>query len=448
MGRLEIKEVFPQQQRFFEAHTKYVAYGGARGGGKSWAARTKAVLLAAGNPGIQILLLRRDLPSLRENHLQPLQKMLKGMASYKASTREFLFPNSSRILLGYCAAESDVLQYQGQAYEVIFMEEATHFTEFQFQALTESNRSSGLMSKPFQPRMYFTCNPGGVGHAWVKRLFIDKNYKESERPEDYTFIPSKVYDNPALMKNSPDYVRTLENLPPDRRRAMLDGDWDVFEGQYFEKFNRDIHVVEPFEIPKHWNRYVSIDYGLDMFAALWIAVDEHGNAYVYKEIHESNLIISDAARRLIEVNNGDNILMSFAPPDLFNRRQDTGRSAVDIFLDSGWYFYKSNNNRVQGWYDLGEWLKPVEQPDGTFKAKLMFFKNCINIIHDLPLLQHDEKNPNDVANEPHEITHAPDALRGFVCGRPVASEPAPVDVPDELYDEEEDNIDSFINYGV
>ncbi len=449
MAKIEIPHPYPPQIKFFEAKTKYVAYGGARAGGKSWAARIKAVLLANGNPGIQILLLRRDLPSLRENHLLPLQKLLKGVAVYRGSTRDFTFPNGSRIVLGYCASESDVLQYQGQAYDVIFLEEATQFTKFQYEALTESNRPSGRTETPFPSRMYFTCNPGGVGHAWMKRLFIDRNYADEENPDDYTFIPAKVYDNEFIMKNSPDYVRTLENLPPDRRRAMLHGDWDVFEGQYFEKFSRDIHVVEPFEIPKHWNRYVSIDYGLDMFAALWIAVDEYGNAYVYKEIHESNLIISDAARRLIEVNNGDNILMSFAPPDLFNRRQDTGRSAVDIFLDSGWYFYKSNNNRVQGWYDLGEWLKPVEQSDGTFKAKLMFFKNCTHIIHDLPLLQHDEKNPNDVANEPHEITHAPDALRGFVCGRPIASEPAPADAAEELYDDfEEEDINSFINYGV
>ena len=448
MGKLEIPAPYPKQIQFFEAQSKYIAYGGARGGGKSWAARVKAIALALNNSGMQILLLRRDLQSLRENHLLPLQKLLKGVATYRASTRDFTFPNGSRIILGYCAAESDVLQYQGQAYDVIFMEEATHFTEFQFQTLTESNRSSGQMDKPFESRMYFTCNPGGVGHAWVKRLFIDKQYKETERASDYTFIKSLVYENEHLMKNDPSYIRNLENLPPDRRRAMLDGDWDVYEGQYFSEFNRNIHVMEPFAIPRHWNRYISIDYGLDMFAALWIAVDEHGRGYVYKEIHESNLIISDAARRLKEVNNGENILMSFAPPDLFNRRQDTGKSAVDIFLENGWYFYKSNNNRVQGWYDLKEWMKPVEQKDGTHRARLVIFSNCVNLIRCLPLLQHDEKKPEDVATEPHEYTHAPDALRGFVCGRPTASEPAPMPVPDELIDEEEiDDIDSFLSFG-
>ena len=447
MAKIEVPHPFPPQVKFFEAKTKYIAYGGARAGGKSWAARIKAVLLANGNPGIQILLLRRDLQSLRENHLFPLQKLLKGVAEYRAITRDFTFPNGSRIVLGYCASESDVLQYQGQAYDVIFMEEATQFTNMQFNALTECNRPSGRTKEPFPSRMYFTCNPGGVGHAWMKRLFIDRNYTETENPDDYTFIPAKVYDNEYIMTTAQDYVRTLENLPPDRRRAMLHGDWDVYEGQYFSEFRRDIHVMDAFPIPKHWHRYISIDYGLDRFVALWIAVDENGRGYVYKEIAESNLIISEAAKRLKDINAGDNITMSFAPPDLFNRRQDTGKSAVDIFLENGWYFYKSNNNRVQGWYDLKEWLKPVVQPDGTEQARLVIFSNCLELIRCLPQLQHDAKKPEDVATEPHEFTHAPDALRGFVCGRPTASDAAPAE-PDAYADEDEiEDIDSFINFG-
>jgi phage terminase large subunit len=132
-----------------------------RGGGKSWAARRKAVLLALNYSGIQILILRRTLKELRENHVLNLQTELKDIAKYDAQNKEFKFPNRSRILLGYCQAESDVLQYQGQAYDVIFLEEATQFTEFQKDTLTESNRSSGIMMEKFTPRMYFTCNPGG-----------------------------------------------------------------------------------------------------------------------------------------------------------------------------------------------------------------------------------------------------------------------------------------------
>jgi phage terminase large subunit len=203
MGEITLDfKPYPKQIKFFISTNRYIAYGGARGGGKSWAARTKALLMAMDEDkqGIQILFLRRTLKELRENHLYPMQKMLKDLLDnktvvYKDQTKEFLFPGGSRIVFGYCEAENDVLQYQGQAYDVIFLEEATQFTEFQFTTLTESNRSSGLMENKFSPRMYFTMNPGGVGHVWAKRLFIDKDYRNKERAENYEFIQSLVYDN-------------------------------------------------------------------------------------------------------------------------------------------------------------------------------------------------------------------------------------------------------------
>ena len=235
---------YPKQEEFFKADSTRIAYGGARGGGKSWAMRTKFILLALTYPGIQILLLRRTFPELRENHIIPLQKTLKGIAVYRDSTKEFTFKNKSRIKLGYCLNESDILQYQGQAYEVIGMEEATQFTYMQYIALTESNRLSGNTAN-FVPRMYFTCNPGGVGHEWVKRLFVDRNYGENESKKDYTFIPSTVYDNEYLITKNPQYVKTLEALPPLRRKAMLYGDWDAFEGQYFPEFSRERNVCLP-----------------------------------------------------------------------------------------------------------------------------------------------------------------------------------------------------------
>lgn len=167
MSEFVFDQPYPKQIEFLEATEKYIGYGGARGGGKSYVARLKAILLALNYEGLQILFLRRNLPELRENHVVPMLRMLKAqsknkserIAEYKTQTKEFVFPTGSRIVLGYCDNENDVLQYQGQAYDVIFMEEATQFTEFQFQTLTESNRSSGLCKQPFKPRMYFTCNP-------------------------------------------------------------------------------------------------------------------------------------------------------------------------------------------------------------------------------------------------------------------------------------------------
>jgi phage terminase large subunit len=448
-GHMQIKiSPYPRQIEFFKSKARYTAYGGARGGGKSWAARTKSVLLASRYEGIQILLLRRSLKELRENHVLPLQSLLKDIAHFSAENKEFRFPNGARILLGYCMTEADVLQYQGQAYDVIFLEESTQFTEFQFKTLTESNRSSGHMKEKFAPRMYFTCNPGGVGHTWMKRLFIDKRYIASEKEENYNFIKSTVYENKYLMENNPEYVENLENLPEARKRAMLYGDWDAFEGQYFEEFDRDIHVVEPFEIPTHWDRYRTIDYGLDMLACYWIAVDMQGNAFVYKELYEPNLIISEAVRR-IKAMTSEEIKITYAPPDLWNRRQDTGKSASEVFMDNGVYLVKSNNDRVQGWYNVKEWLrvytaKHEQSGKETRTSKMKIWRTCTNLIRDLPLLQHDDKRPNDVANEPHELTHGADSIRYFCSMRFAPSTKNETVVPKYNFNSEKPKADAFL----
>lgn len=414
---LNIGELYPKQIEFCKATNKYICYGGARGGGKSHVSRIKMCLLALNYNGIQILLLRRTLKELRENHVLQLQKLLKDVAIYRESTKEFLFPNGSRIVLGYCDNEKDVLQYQGQAYEVIVLEEATHFTEFQFQTLTESNRMSGNMKEEFVPRMYFTCNPGGVGHSWVKRIFIDRDYKETENPDDYKFIPSLVFENKYIMEHDPNYIRTLENLPEDRKQAMLYGNWDVFDGQFFQEFRRDIHVIKPFVIPQEWARYIAIDYGLDMFAVLFIAIDKNNNAYVYNEIHRSDLIVSEASNLLKSYMN-KKYRYIFAPPDLWNRNRDTGKSTAEIFYNNGIALDKCSNNRVSGWANVKEWIKPyktrnIATGEEYTTSRLKIFNNCINLIKNLPQLQHDEKNPNDCAVEPHGITHITDALRYF-----------------------------------
>lgn len=445
----DIGELYPKQIEFCRATNKYICYGGARGGGKSHVSRIKMCLLAFNYPGIQILLLRRTLKELRDNHILPLQKMLKNIAIYKDNTKEFIFPNGSRIVLGYCDTEKDVLQYQGQAYEVIVMEEATHFTEFQFQTLTESNRMSGNLGKEFVPRMYFTCNPGGVGHSWVKRLFIDKDYKTTETPSDYKFIPSLVFENKYIMEKDPNYVKVLENLPEDRKQAMLYGNWDVFDGQFFREFNRNIHVIDPFEIPLEWNRYIAMDYGLDMFAVLFVAVDAKGKAYVYNEIHKSDLIVSDARQTLKSIMRNHKYKAIYAPPDLWNRNRDTGKSTAELFFEGGIDLTKASNDRKAGWLNVKEWLKikkvKNEQTGEVYEdSDIKIFSNCINLVRCLPQLQHDEKDPNDVATEPHEITHITDALRYF-CVNHIA--PAKVIKKDEFVMNFEFEKPSYEGYG-
>ena len=408
-------EFNPRQREFFKARGRHICYGGARGGGKSWAARMKAVGLCSRYQGLRVLLMRRTFPELLENHVRPLLGILNGIAQYKSTENAFLFPNGSLLKMGYCATENDVYQYQGQEWDVIILEEATHFTETQMQFLTTCNRSTRT---DFSARMYYTCNPGNVGHGWVKRLFIDRDYKGTERPEDYVFIPARVYDNRVLMESDPDYVRTLENLPDAQRRAFLDGDWDVFAGQYFSEWRRDLHVMEPIPIQPWWQVYRALDYGLDRLACLWGAFDEAGNAYIFREVCVSDTIVSDAARMILTAGQ-EPVVATFMPSDLLGRSSQTGVSIFETFSSSGLQGTPVSNPRVAGWLNLKEWMHPTEDGAGNVRPRLRIFSTCRELIRCLPQLQYAKTgDPSDVARDPHDITHAPDALRYMMDGRP------------------------------
>ena len=408
-----------RQQAFFAADSRYIAYGGARGGGKSWAVRRKAALLALRYPKARILLVRRTLPELKENHVRPLLAELGGIARYRESDHSFSFANGSLLKLGFCADESDVLQYQGQEYDFIFVDEATQLTEYQFMWIASCCRGVNGIPK----RIYLTCNPGGVGHAWVKRLFIDRDYRTGEDPRDYTFIPARAEDNTALKQKDPGYLAWLDSLPDGQREAWRDGDWDAFLGQYFSEFRRSLHVIDPFTIPPEWRRYVTMDYGLDMCAVLWVAAAPNGAYYVYKELHRPDLTISDAAAEILRYTGEEAIYEYLAPPDLWSRQRETGRTTAEIFSESGIFLTKTSNNRTAGWLAVKEVLKPRETAHGGVCPTLRIFSNCVYLIKHLPLLRHDARNPTDCATEPHEITHAPDALRGFCIYRTAAALP-------------------------
>ena len=248
----------PKQKLFFESRTLYTAYGGARGGGKTWAVRTKAVGGAFRYPGIKILILRKTYPELQANHIEPILKMVpQELASYNGTLHTIYFENGSTIHFGHWSGIASENEYQGQEYDWIFMDEATQFTEREFRYLGGCLRGVNEIPK----RFYITCNPGGVGHRWVKRLFIDRDYKqdcenpeENENPGDYSFIFATVEDNTELMKSSPGYVQMLSSLPENLRKAHRYGDWDALSGSYFPEFSRNRHVIAPFQIPKHWRR--------------------------------------------------------------------------------------------------------------------------------------------------------------------------------------------------
>lgn len=399
---------------------RFVGYGGARGGGKSWALRKKITLLCMRYDGIKVLLLRRTYPELKENHINTLLGELKGIATYKESDKVFTFLNGSKIKLGYCDSERDVLQYQGIEYDIICMDEATQFTEYQFQTLTACLRGAN----DFPKRMYLTCNPGGVGHEWVKRIFISKRYKPDENPNDYEFISATIFDNKILMEKDPHYLSMLNNLDDKLRQAWRDGNWDMLAGQYFSEFDRSIHVIEPFVIPEHWKKYRAIDYGLDCLACVWVAVDELNNYYVYREYGEPDRIISDGARDIIELSNGEYIQYTVAPSDIWARSQETAKSKADIFRENGLPLIKGNNNRETGWLALKDLLKVYDTDDNERESRLKIFSSCVQLIEYLPSLQRDAKKPTDCMTEPHHITHLPDALRYFAVQYVYPSAPA------------------------
>lgn len=429
-------EANPKQQEFFNSRTLYTAYGGAKGGGKTWAVRVKACGGALANPGIRILIMRKTYPELEENHIRPILSMLpKEIYAYNGSKHTLTFGNGSYIKFGHWQEGISENEYQGLEYDWIFLDEATQFTERAFRYLGGCLRGS----TPFPKRFYITCNPGGVGHRWVKRLFIDRNYdvtnpivQAREKPENYSFIFASVYDNKALLDSSPTYLQTLASMPKDLVDAYLNGNWDAIGGNYFPEFSEATHVVKPFKLPPHWKLYRSFDYGLDMFACYWWAVDEDGRMWGIREFCEPKLIVQQASERMHENTlPTEKINGTYAPPDMWNRQKDTGRTMAEVFMINGVGLIKADNNRVQGHMMVKESLAMMPVNDPYVKQMfpgvenmpgLMFFDNCKEIINDIRDIQADDNNPNDCAKEPHDITHTVDAVRYFCVSRKLASE--------------------------
>lgn len=417
-------EVTARQRDFMQARADEVLFGGAAGGGKSYAQLIDALLYALRWPGSKQLLLRRTYPDLERSLVQEHLKLFpRECYRYAGSSHKGVFDNGSTVEFGFCDHEKDVYRYQGAEYDTIRFDELTHFTENQYLYLM--SRLRGANSFPKQIKS--STNPGGVGHGWVKARFVDIGPANTEHRVSHgsrIFLPSFVRDNTFLMKKDPGYLERLMNLDETNRKALLYGNWDIFEGQYFTEFDREKHVCRPFTLPEHWRRYISIDYGMDMLAAYWVAVDEQRRAWVYRELYRPGLIISRAARAILErTPQGEKIEAVLAPPDLWNARQETGKSAADLFGEEGLLLTQTSNRRVDGWLAVREWLALREDETGEREPRLKIFSTCVNLIRTLPALAHDSKNVEDAANEPHELTHAPDALRGFCVYWTRGSEP-------------------------
>ena len=398
-----------RQRQFFASRARFTAYGGARGGGKSWALRRKLIALCLHYPKISCLLVRRSLAELRSNHLTPILRELDGFAKYSESERAIEFPNGSRIYLGYCSSRRDALRYQGQEYDIIAIDEATQLSEYHFSVFKACLRGVN----EFPKRLYLTCNPGGIGHAWVKRLFIDRAFRDGERAEDYLFIPAKVYDNRALTESYPEYVTQLESLPDRLKMAWLEGRWDVFEGQFFPEFDTDVHVCKAVDIPKRTKHFIAFDYGFDMLAAILFSVSTDGNIYAEAEYCASGLTLSRAAERVAQLSSGI-AEYAVASPDLWNRRQDSGKSGFEIMqaIKGMPPMISADDRRVAGWRIVREYLC-----ENSSSPKLLISERCPELIRCMGALLCDPDRPEDASGEPHSVTHLPEALRYGLMSR-------------------------------
>lgn len=409
-----------KQKLFLASKAKHLGFGGARGGGKSWAIRTKAVLLAFKYPGIKILIVRRTYNELSENHIIPLCELLhvhdvdrsKRLASYNDSKKHIVFPNGSRILFRYCENDKDAERFQGTEVDILFIDEATHQTEDRVRKLTACVRGTG----DFPRRIYYTFNPGGVGHAWVKRLFIDRNFNQHEDPNDYQFIQSLVTDNVALMAKDPDYIRQLEALPPKLREAWLMGRWDIFEGQVFEEFRNDqehyvdrkyTHVIQPFIVPETWRIYRGFDWGYSKpFSVGWYAVDHENRIYRIAEFYGCTATPNEGVKyepaKLAEcINEVESLdpnlkgkhIIGIADPAIFS--EEKGESIGETMARHGIYFDKADNTRLAGKMQCHYRLSFDENGIPMFYV----FNTCKHFIRTIPQLLYDEKKVEDIDTE-------------------------------------------------
>ncbi len=419
-----------RQRLFLLDRHRHVAYGGARGGGKSWAVRAKAKLLAMRYAGIQILIVRRTYRELLNNHIQPLERELAGAAQYSRSEKLFRFPNGSQIVFGYCAGEADLGQYQGAEYDVVFLDEAGQLLQPWIEAINTAVRGVNAFPK----RTYYTLNPGGPSHAYFKRVFVDRHFLPGEDPDDYSFIQALATDNDALMRAQPDYLRQLEALPPRLRAAWRYGAWDVYEGQFFEEFadrpehyadRRWTHVIDPFPPDPGWTVLRSYDFGYGRpFSCAWWAVDYDGVLYRILELYGCGPTPNEGVRwppekqfneiRRLEQEHpwlkGKQIT-GVADPSIWDASR--GESIAQTAGRCGVYFTPGDNRRIAGWMQCHYRL----QFDAQGYPRMYVFSGCRAFIRTIPLLQYSNTQPEDLDTAQED--HAADEWRYLCMARPV-----------------------------
>lgn len=452
----------PRQAEFMRRFEDEVLFGGAAGGGKSDALVTEA-LRQIGKPWYKGLILRKTYPQLMEliDKSYRLYPQIDPRARYNEAKHIWTFSSGSKIIFGSLQSPKDKYKYQGIAYDFIGFDELTHFNFEEYEYLISRNRPNGPGMLCY---MRATANPGGIGHGWVKDRFVTISPPmtttwhevEVENPDgtrtkhrrSRIFVPSLIQDNPALMKNDPSYVARLASMSEAEKKALLYGDWNSYAGQVFSEW-RDLpdhyedrigtHVINPFEIPKHWRIYRSFDWGYSKpFSCGWWAVDPDGVAYRIKEYYgckkdrpDTGLemppteVFSEIARQEREDPwlRGKRI-RGVADPAIWNRQ--TGVSVADDADRCGVYFDKGDNERIAGWLQLHERLKF----DRNGFPRMYVFNTCRDFIRTVPSLTYDEHTVEDVDSKLED--HIADETRYFCMMNPV---PPRIITPEDRWEE-------------
>ena len=415
------------QTEFLAASEREVFYGGARGGGKSYAMLVDP-LRYCDKQKHRALLIRRTMPELRDliNHSQQLYSKAYPGAKWREQEKEWRFPSGARIEFGYAENLTDALRYQGQSYTWIGIDELPQYpTQDIYNFLRSSLRSVDPEIPVF---MRATGNPGNVGSQWVKEMFVDPSKPNSKFDIDIQtpngvkkisrrFIPAKLQDNPYLMQTD-DYYAMLASLPEVQRKQFLDGNWEAFEDSSFPEFNKDLHVVKPFDIPRGWMKFRAADWGYSSPACcLWFAIDFDNNIFIYRELYTKKLTADLFAQKVVKLEEGEYIRYGVLDSSTWARRGDIGPSIAETMIQEGCRWRPSDRSpksRIAGKLEIH---KRLRLNDDTGFPTLFIFSNCLNLIRTLPMLPTDKNNPEDV--DTHAEDHAYDALRYGCMSRPI-----------------------------
>lgn len=395
-----------------------ILYGGARGGGKTTAGFAW-LLYDIAHPKLRALVIRKtsdDLSDWLDRANQFYSKLAGITVEIVGRPAEVRFSTGALFRTGHLRDDNAYEKYQGHEYHRILVEELTQIpSEERYLKLISSCRSS---CPDLAAQIFCTTNPGGPGHSWVKKRFIDvgppsKPFTDPDTGRNRIFIPAKIADNPALMANDPNYLAFLNGLPEPLRSAWKDGNWDIFVGQYFKHWDRRTHVVEPFEIPKNWKRYRAMDYGSQAPSAVtWWAVNEQGKAFCYRELYASDLTYEELALRVKAMTPADEVIeYTVADPSITNKREQDGRTfytGAELMARSGLSVVGGDNRRIEGWRRISALLK---------YSQIAWFSTCVKSIETIPALIHDLNKPEDVDTDCDD--HIGDTVRYFVMSRPM-----------------------------